>query len=97
MSTAKTKRQIVKETVRTIRWIATADELPDEDIIVLVFSPSESEPVWPGYFDGQSADGDTWRTASGHRIEVTHWAELPTGPTVDQQPINGAGTNERHD
>lgn len=36
----------------TIKWISVADELPDAGVTVLLFHPSGSEPVWPGYFEG---------------------------------------------
>ena len=73
------KRKAAK--VEKLHWIETADELPDEGITVFLFSPDATEPAWPGYFDGMSADGYVWCTADGSTIEnVTHWAEWPAGP-----------------
>jgi hypothetical protein len=64
-----------------INWIATVDELPDEGVIVLLYTTGDGEPVWPGYFDEVSAHGYIWRSADGMEIEgVTHWAEMPGGP-----------------
>jgi hypothetical protein len=69
-------------TSEQINWIATADELPDEGITVLLFHPDEDEPIWPGYFDEITAHGYLWRSASGSEITgVTHWAEMPAGPS----------------
>ena len=65
----------------SIAWIPSSDELPDEGITVLLFSPDAAEPVWPGYFDEVSAHGYIWRTAMSDEITgVTHWAEMPFGP-----------------
>jgi hypothetical protein len=67
----------------TINWIPTADELPDEGVIVMLFTTGDGEPVWPGYFDEVSAHGYIWRDANGGQLEnVTHWADMPAGPMV---------------
>jgi hypothetical protein len=61
----------------TIKWIPVNQSLPDEEIIVLVKTPSPGEPVWPGYLDCGE-----WRSAEGglFAYEATHWAEMPEGP-----------------
>lgn len=57
-------------------WISVEQEQPDDDIIVLVYVPDSSEPVWLGYcFDGE------WTDVEGSRCEPTHWMPLPEGPT----------------
>lgn len=64
----------------TIKWIDVNDSLPDADIEVLVCSTNENFPVWIGYHDSEA-----WNWVSGFRVligEVTHWAEMPTGPEV---------------
>jgi len=67
--------------VESINWVAVADELPDEGVVVLLFTEGDGEPVWPGYFDEVTAHGYVWRTAEGLHIEnITHWAEMPAGP-----------------
>jgi hypothetical protein len=55
-------------------WVPVID-VPDVDTIVLLYHAEESEPVWPGYFDGEQ-----WRSAEGRSVEPTHWAEMPSGP-----------------
>jgi len=58
----------------TLTWRPVA-EPPDSDTTVLLFDPAASEPVWPGYFDG-----DVWRTAEGMPATPTLWSEMPGGP-----------------
>jgi len=61
----------------TINWVSVKDSLPDEDIVVLVKTPSPGEPVWPGYL----LQGEwTWVDGSIAAYEVTHWADMPVGP-----------------
>lgn len=62
--------------VETINWKPVA-EPPDSDVTVLLFEPAASEPVWPGYLDG-----DVWRTAEGMPASPTLWSEIPGGPAV---------------
>ena len=63
----------------SVAWIPCADELPDDDLIVLVALDYASDPVWFGSRD--SASGD-WHTPEQVKINfaVTHWAELPAPP-----------------
>ena len=61
-------------TTEPITWKPVA-EPPDSDTTVLLFDPAASEPVWPGYLDG-----DTWRTAEGMPAVPTFWADIPAGP-----------------
>lgn len=60
-------------------WIRCNDELPDDEIIVLVALDDESEPVWLGYHDSSTGG---WYTPDQSRFgcNVTHWAEMPEGP-----------------
>jgi hypothetical protein len=66
-----------------INWISVADQLPDDDMTVLVADVEND--VWMGFHDGDSG----WRYANATLVgdPVTHWAELPDGPN-DQR--NGA-------
>lgn len=57
-----------------LTWKPVA-EPPDSDTTVLLFDPAASEPVWPGYLDG-----DVWRTAEGMPAAPTLWSEMPGGP-----------------
>jgi hypothetical protein len=63
------------------RWIPVNERLPDEDITVMLHQPDTSDPWILG-----SRDGDDWRTQDGCWIiyGVTHWADLPAGPEVNQ-------------
>jgi hypothetical protein len=60
-----------------IVWRDAEHELPDEEIVVLLFAPGASEPVWGGYLIH-----GLWVWASGHPIvePVVAWAEMPAGP-----------------
>lgn len=62
-----------------ITWIAIEDEIPDEDITVLLSCRSQ---VWPGYCE-TAGDEFLWRWADGSRVReedgLTHWAEFPMG------------------
>jgi hypothetical protein len=60
----------------SITWRPECDR-PDCNMVVLVYGPSESDPIWLGYWDDQDS---LWRSCEGGLIEVTHWAELPAGP-----------------
>lgn len=62
--------------IPTLNW-HPAKARPDADMTVIVHAPSESEPVWLGYFDGKR-----WRSVEGVPIRVTHWTELPEPPTA---------------
>jgi hypothetical protein len=57
-------------------WIPIEQQLPDDDIEVLVFGPDLEDHCWIGYMDG-----DVWRADNGSRIEVTHWMHLPSSPS----------------
>lgn len=65
-------------TTETIEWIACADDLPDDDEMVLLYAPADdAEPVMLGFLDG-----DEWRdwTACPVLEEVVAWARMPGGP-----------------
>lgn len=80
MSKLRSKKQ-QPEIVEKINWIATTDDLPDEGVIVLLYTTDVGEPVWPGYFDEATPHGYVWRSAEGMALDnVTHWAEMPAGP-----------------
>lgn len=57
-----------------ITWKAAAD-LPDADSTVMLFDPAASEPVWPGYYDGER-----WLYADGMPAAPTHYADMLKGP-----------------
>lgn len=61
--------------IEQIKWISVNDELPDQDMNVLMFMPSWKE-VSEGYWDG----GWIWNGEIPVSATVTHWAEMPKGP-----------------
>lgn len=63
--------------IETICWIDATEQLPDEDLIVLIRTTSTTEPVWLGYLDAGH-----WRNADGMLTAdtVTHWADMLEGP-----------------
>ena len=61
-----------------IEWHSVTDSLPDVDTTVLVYAPEDADPVWLGYYDG-----DSWDSAEGMPYRagaVTAWAAMPEGP-----------------
>ena len=72
----------IAKSVETINWIPIEDELPDEGVIVLLYHPGASEPVWAGVFEGCTADGYAFSHDNGSMITapVLAWAEFPGGP-----------------
>lgn len=64
----------------TILWHLESDELPDAGVSVLMFIPTASDPVYFGYWDDES---QAWIHDSGLtcKEQVTHWAEIPGGPS----------------
>jgi hypothetical protein len=58
------------------RWYPIDCRLPDDDIVVLTYTPTHSEPVWLSYYDGQD-----WHYVDGDRHTPSHWMELPEQPT----------------
>lgn len=69
-----------------LHWHDVSDELPDAETTVLFFAPEYSEPVWPGWWDGEH-----WRHDGGGKIPktITHWAEFPSGPVTPNLPRPG--------
>jgi hypothetical protein len=61
--------------VTTTTWTPVANQLPDSDTTILLFDENASEPVWPGYLDG-----NMWRYIDGMPAQPTHWTEMPEGP-----------------
>lgn len=59
------------------RWISVADDLPDEDQVVLVAISEGDEPVWLGYH----SDG-VWMCVDAMEMpaEVYAWMPLPEAP-----------------
>lgn len=64
----------------SINWISVTDNLPNDDITVLI-SDTEND-ITLGFHDGYSG----WRYCSGERVgdPVTYWAEVPSAPVAAQ-------------
>lgn len=60
-----------------IDWTDCDQEMPDDDVIVLVAVDGCSEPVWFGFYDSSIGE---WKNTENIPIDVTHWAELPEPP-----------------
>lgn len=60
----------------TLTWWTPAERMPDADVTVMVevSDPDASEPVWPGWFDGE-----VWHDALGDEVTVIRWADMPKG------------------
>jgi len=66
--------------LETLHWHPVDEQLPDDEITVLLLAPTADEPVWPGY-----RDGDDWRWVDGSivadgsivRVPVTHSTYMP--------------------
>lgn len=60
----------------TVAWIEAAQQLPDEDTLVLI--ALENGEVWPA-----ARDHGRWIYMSGGQVleRVTHWMHLPAAPT----------------
>lgn len=64
----------------TITWISVADDLPDDDIVCMIFTKAEIE-VWIGCIVDRTPGCLLWRSVEGWPMyDVTHWAEMPAGP-----------------
>lgn len=64
---------IRKESVRIeYAWISVDEELPDDDITVMVTTKGCDQPVWLAFHDA-----DSWYSVEGVIIQVTHWTHLP--------------------
>lgn len=55
-------------------WTPVA-KLPDSDTTLQLHDPEASEPVWPGYYDGER-----WRYIDGLPAKPTHYADMLQGP-----------------
>jgi len=60
-----------------VRWHSVAEQMPDDDLTVMIHHADEDEPVWMGYYDGENK---TWRSVDAARCLVSHWADLPDLP-----------------
>lgn len=67
-------------TTTQAEWIRTMNQLPDDDLVVLAYSPQLSgEPVWLAVYEGET---DTWRWIDGSACTspITHWMHMPEPP-----------------
>lgn len=62
-------------TTELITWNSPAEQMPDDDLTVLLHLEDEECPVWPGY-----RDGDQWLLADAMPApKVLAWANMPEG------------------
>jgi hypothetical protein len=68
-----------------LRWHDIDDVMPDADLTVLVFIPSESEKVWVGYYDSDNG----WCEITGMPFDsdVIAWCEMPEGPGKNEDEL----------
>ena len=69
--------------IEQLEWRAVTDSLPDDDTTVLVHAPGADEPVWLGYYDGDSwfaTDCPEYGNDEEIPQPVTAWAPMPKGP-----------------
>lgn len=60
-----------------IAWIMAKNQLPDDEMTVLINTPKLDEPVWLGYYE----DG-CWYLIDGTALPdntVIAWADMPAG------------------
>ncbi len=65
----------------TVTWYS-ADAPPDADTTVLVYAPGADEPIWLGYYDGESwfaVTGAEYSNPEELAEHVTAWAQMPSG------------------
>ena len=81
VASAKEQREHVPEK-SCPTWISVEESLPDADISVMTYAPDSSDPVWPGFHDGEA-----WYSICGLPIimHVTHWRDFPEPPTGERQ------------
>lgn len=70
-----TARQLFTVIMNAPSWHQLPGRMPDSDTTVMLFNKNASDPVWPGYHDGES-----WRYVDGMPASPTHWMEFPKGP-----------------
>jgi hypothetical protein len=64
--------------LETITWHPVSPTtMPDGDITVQLFDEAASEPVWPGYFDGEK-----WLYIDGNTAHPTYYAQMSIGPVA---------------
>lgn len=72
--------------VSEITWFYTKDELPDDDITVLI-AGDQQDGIWIGFHD----DGEWWNAdASPVNGSVYAWAQLPPDPPLPRSQKGGA-------
>ena len=63
----------------TILWKSVQEELPDDELTVLVFMPGSDDGVALAFHVG-----NLWLSDSVNELhQVTHWADMLTGPFED--------------
>jgi hypothetical protein len=78
---ANTQGALSRPLKSEIIWVPCAEQLPDDDITVLVHAPNDFDPVFVAYHDS-----GTWRDQNGTEYDndyITHWMSFPDPPEVE--------------
>lgn len=68
-------RATLAQRIEVIVWHDVREEMPDDDITVLIQSAHGNEPVWLGWHDE-----DGWHSLDAEPIKrVSFWADVPEG------------------
>lgn len=66
------------DAIESVTWVHVNDQLPDDEMTVLLYHPTLNEPIWLGYVNQNffyDVQGDQLPAGA-----VTHWADMPWGP-----------------
>ena len=58
-------------------WVSVLVEMPDSDLLVLIYEKDQDPDVFLGYHDGEC-----WRDSDATPCKVSHWMPLPKPPTT---------------
>lgn len=66
-----------------IEWIDASERLPEKNKEALVYDSDSGCLI--GYYDGELFGAPLFCSDRGSLTNVTHWAELPKGPTKENK------------
>jgi hypothetical protein len=73
------------EEMAALAWIDVEEDLPEANLVVMIFCPRGIERVWMGYYDETDAgDAMVWRDMNGVALDGTDaptmWRDMPSEP-----------------